>query len=150
MDTNPEPAATPTPEAEGTPIAIESLTEDSFAGLSIEQIEEFLGYTHMLFARLKLRVEWAAKHLDIKQKARDRARRHGLEGMSEQDKADLMAHLAEEKAIKADTTLTDEQRAAKLAALYQRKSDKPPTQNLGGSFITRDPADVNPGNSAQA
>lgn len=129
-------------------IPIEVIDEVFLGKLDVEGLEEFLGYIHIITLTIKSKAEMAAKWLEVKQKERDTARRAA--SMNEVDEAAMLALLTKKAAIRNDATLTDEEKAAALAALAPAVVTKPPTQNLEGSHITRDNDQVNPGGEVKA
>ena len=144
MDDQAQPAAEPalSPLAQAlTQIPIEAVDEKFLLPRSSAELEEFLTYVHIMLLALKGKAEIAHKILEFRQTCMDKARKYiKLTG----PEIDALINICpEEEQAEIRRALLELVNGPTLA-------EKPPTQNLGGSFITRDvDQEVKPGGSAQ-
>lgn len=120
---------------------IEAITEDLMKPATIGECEAILSAMNVMSGTLRAKAHLVHAALEAKQEARDAAKKAGI--ITPEGRAALEAHWAEEDRIK-NSDMTDEEKAAALAALNHIE-EKPKTQHLHGSHITRDNDAVNPG-----
>jgi hypothetical protein len=127
---------------EMTKIPIEAIDHDFLIRQSNKQLEEFLNYLYVCGLTLKSKGEIAHAILEFRGKCLDKARR--LRALPADESALILGACTPEEADEIAKAMTE-------LAKGPAEADKPATQNLMGSHITRDVAqEVNPGGSAQA
>lgn len=127
---------------EMTKIPIEAIDETFLAKASNKELEEFLNYLYVCGLTLKSKGEIAHKILEFRGKAMDKARR--LRALPVDEAETLLNACTPEEGAEVRKAMAE-------LAKGPAETEKPPTQNLGGSFITKDVAEeVKPGGSAQA
>lgn len=129
----------PTAQPTG-PISIEAINEETIKSATIAECEGLLSAMNSMSGTLRAKAHLVHAAMEAKQTARDAARKAGV--MTEEDKAALRAHWAEEDRIRA-SDMTEEEKSAALAKL-NHKEEAPPAQHLVGSHITKDNDDVKP------
>jgi hypothetical protein len=122
-------------------IDIAFLTEADLVSAPIAELEALQTELSACINVLRQKCAMVAKVQESKENAKAAAKRAGI--LTTEEKAALRAHMDAEDEI-INSAMTEEEKKSALDALNQ-VTEKPPTQNLIGTHITKDNDSVNPG-----